>query len=159
MKHNISLSKVPKAVYDSVLSLAEKQKEERANTWGQNASLILVKFQLKEPLQDTILTDTYQIITYTYQTCTYETPVHTSQGPSKLLGSLPYKGNEDDNHPHHNPLDAHKVDFLWKYFQMNIFSMEFDCTVRNITNLDFSIYVSFCVSWQKICPTACKSTV
>ena len=26
------LSKVPEAVYDSVLSLAEKQKEERANT-------------------------------------------------------------------------------------------------------------------------------
>ena len=32
---------------------------------------------------------------------------------------------------------------------MNIFSLEFDCTVRNITNLDFSIYVSFCVSCQK----------
>ena len=28
----------------------------------------------------------------------------------------------------------------------NIPSLEFDCTVRNITNLDFSIYVSFCVS-------------
>ena len=28
----------------------------------------------------------------------------------------------------------------------NISSLEFDCTVRNITNLDFSIYVSFCVS-------------
>ena len=25
-------------------------------------------------------------------------------------------------------------------------SLEFDCTVRNITNLDFSIYVSFCIS-------------
>ena len=33
---------------------------------------------------------------------------------------------------------------------MNIFSLEFDCTVRNITNLDFSIYVSFCVSCQKM---------
>ena len=28
--------------------------------------------------------------------------------------------------------------------------MEFDCTVRNIKNLDFSIYVSFCVSYVPI---------
>ena len=31
-------------------------------------------------------------------------------------------------------------------FVKNTSSLEFDCTVRNITNLDFSIYVSFCVS-------------
>ena len=30
-KHDSRLSKVPKEVYDSVLSLAEKQKQERAN--------------------------------------------------------------------------------------------------------------------------------
>ena len=73
-----------------------------------------------------------------------------SQGPSKLLGSLPYKGNADDNHPDHNPLDAHKVVFESKIsLKKNIFSLEFDCTVRNITNLDFSIYVSFCVSCCK----------
>ena len=83
-------------------------------------------------------------------TNTYQMPNDTLQGPSKLLGSLPFKGNANDNHPHHNPLDAHKVDFLRKYFDMNIFSLEFDCTVRNITNLDFSIYVSFCVSCQKM---------
>ena len=34
-----------------------------------------------------------------------------TQGTSKLLGSLPYKGNADDHHPDHNPLDAHKVNF------------------------------------------------
>ena len=32
VKHDSGLSKVPKEVYDSVLSLAEKQKQERANT-------------------------------------------------------------------------------------------------------------------------------
>ena len=32
VKHELSLLKVPEAVYDSVLSLAEKQKQERANT-------------------------------------------------------------------------------------------------------------------------------
>ena len=32
VKHDSRLSKVPKEVYDSVLSLAEKQKQERANT-------------------------------------------------------------------------------------------------------------------------------
>ena len=40
--------------------------------------------------------------------------------------------------------------YFWnsQYF---VFSLEFDCTVRNITNLDFSIYVSFCVSsWNQI---------
>ena len=31
VKHDSRLSKVPKEVYDSVLSLAEKQKQERAN--------------------------------------------------------------------------------------------------------------------------------
>ena len=39
-----------------------------------------------------------------------------SQGTSKLLGSLPYKGNADDHHPHHNPMDAHKVEFGKKYW-------------------------------------------
>ena len=32
VKHELHLLKVPEAVYDSVLSLAEKQKQERANT-------------------------------------------------------------------------------------------------------------------------------
>ena len=32
VKHDLRLAKVPKEVYDSVLSLAEKQKQERANT-------------------------------------------------------------------------------------------------------------------------------
>ena len=32
VKHELRLLKVPEAVYDSVLSLAEKQKQERANT-------------------------------------------------------------------------------------------------------------------------------
>ena len=32
VKHELCLLKVPEAVYDSVLSLAEKQKQERANT-------------------------------------------------------------------------------------------------------------------------------
>ena len=39
-----------------------------------------------------------------------------SQDSSELLGSLPYKGNADDHHPDHNPLDAHKVNFLKKIF-------------------------------------------
>merc|ERR1719491_457385 len=33
------------------------------------------------------------------------------------------------------------ITILWM-----LISLEFDCTVRNITNLDFSIYVSFCIS-------------
>ena len=80
------------------------------------------------------------------------TPNVCLQGPSKLLRSLPYKGNADDHHPHHNPLDAHKVDLKEIFFVIwqNICSMEFDCTVRNIKNLDFSIYVSFCVSYVPI---------
>ena len=39
-----------------------------------------------------------------------------TQGTSKLLGSLPYKGNADDHYPHHNPLDAHKVDLREIFF-------------------------------------------
>ena len=35
-----------------------------------------------------------------------------SKDSSELLGSLPYKGNANDHHPDHNPLDAHKVNFL-----------------------------------------------
>ena len=37
--------------------------------------------------------------------------------------------------------------YFWNS-QYSVFSLEFDCTVRNITNLDFSIYVSFCVSFS-----------
>ena len=40
----------------------------------------------------------------------------------------------------------------------NIYSLEFDCTVRNITNLDFSIYVSFCVSCHKYVQGICNCT-
>jgi len=76
---------VPEAVYDSVLSLAEKQKEERANTAPPS---YLDLFRTKEMRTITIL-----------------------------------------------------ITILWM-----LISLEFDCTVRNITNLDFSIYVSFCIS-------------
>ena len=72
-----------------------------------------------------------------------------SKDPTELLGSLPYKRNEDYHHSHHHSLDAHKVGFKIYNDHLNSqihFSMEFDCTVRNIKNLDFSIYVSFCVS-------------
>jgi len=77
--------KVPDAIYDSVLSLAEKQKLERANTTPPS---YLDLFRTKEMRIITIL-----------------------------------------------------ITILWM-----LISMEFDCTVRNIKNLDFSIYVSFCVS-------------
>jgi len=77
--------KVPDAIYDSVLSLAEKQKLERANTTPPS---YLDLFRTKEMRIITIL-----------------------------------------------------ITILWM-----LISLEFDCTVRNITNLDFSIYVSFCVS-------------
>merc|ERR1712032_879043 len=73
------------AVYDSVLSLAEKQKQERANTAPPS---YLDLFRTKEMRMITIL-----------------------------------------------------ITILWM-----LISLEFDCTVRNITNLDFSIYVSFCIS-------------
>ena len=72
-----------------------------------------------------------------------------SKDPTELLGPLPYKRNEDYHHSHHHSLDAHKVCFKTYNGHLNFqthFSLEFDCTVRNITNLDFSIYVSFCVS-------------
>ena len=72
-----------------------------------------------------------------------------SKDPTELLGPLPYKRNEDYHHSHHHSLDAHKVGFKIYNDHLNSqihFSMEFDCTVRNIKNLDFSIYVSFCVS-------------
>merc|ERR1712130_218202 len=72
-------------VYDSVLSLAKKQKEERANTAPPS---YLDLFRTKEMRLITIL-----------------------------------------------------ITILWM-----LISLEFDCTVRNITNLDFSIYVSFCIS-------------
>ena len=72
-----------------------------------------------------------------------------SKDPTELLGPLPNKRNEDYHHSHHHSLDAHKVGF--KIYNGHLksqihSSLEFDCTVRNITNLDFSIYVSFCVS-------------
>ena len=76
-------------------------------------------------------------------------PNSNSKDPTELLGPLPYKRNEDYHHSHHHSLDAHKVDFKTYNGHLNFqihSSLEFDCTVRNITNLDFSIYVSFCVS-------------
>ena len=39
-----------------------------------------------------------------------------SQDSSELLGSLPYKGNANDHHPDHNPLDANKVNFKKEKF-------------------------------------------
>ena len=72
-----------------------------------------------------------------------------SKDPTELLGPLPNKRNEDYHHSHHHSLDAHKVGFKIYNGHLNFqihSSLEFDCTVRNITNLDFSIYVSFCVS-------------
>ena len=80
-------------------------------------------------------------------------PNSYSKDPTELLGPLPYKRNEDHHHSHHHSLDAHKVGFKIYNDHLNSqihFSMEFDCTVRNIKNLDFSIYVSFCVSHLKI---------
>ena len=76
-----------------------------------------------------------------------------SKDPTELLGPLPNKRNEDYHHSHHHSLDAHKVGFKIYNDHLNSqihFSMEFDCTVRNIKNLDFSIYVSFCVSHLEI---------
>ena len=84
------------------------------------------------------------------ETNLYQTdPNLYSKDPTELLGPLPYKRNEDYHHSHHHSLDAHKVGFKIYNDHLNSqihFSMEFDCTVRNIKNLDFSIYVSFCVS-------------
>ena len=80
-------------------------------------------------------------------------PNSYSKDPTELLGPLPYKRNEDHHHSHHHSLDAHKVGFKIYNDHLNSqihFSMEFDCTVRNIKNLDFSIYVSFCVSHLEI---------
>ena len=80
-------------------------------------------------------------------------PNSDSKDPTELLGPLPYKRNEDYHHSHHHSLDAHKVCFKTYNGHLNFqthFSLEFDCTVRNITNLDFSIYVSFCVSHLEI---------
>ena len=76
-----------------------------------------------------------------------------SKDPTELLGPLPNKRNEDYHHSHHHSLDAHKVGFKIYNGHLNSqihSSLEFDCTVRNITNLDFSIYVSFCVSHLEI---------
>ena len=76
-----------------------------------------------------------------------------SKDPTQLLRPLPYKRNEDYHHSHHHSQDAHKVGFKIYIDLLNSqihFSMEFDCTVRNIKNLDFSIYVSFCVSHIEI---------
>ena len=39
-----------------------------------------------------------------------------SQDSSELLGSLPYKGNANDHHPDHDPLDANKVNFKKEKF-------------------------------------------
>ena len=80
-------------------------------------------------------------------------PNFYSEDPTELLGPLPYKRNEDYNDSHHHSLDAHKVGFKIYNGHLNSqinSSLEFDCTVRNITNLDFSIYVSFCVSHLEI---------
>ena len=132
-------SKVPKEVYDSVLSLAEKQKQERANTWEKLEILNNIAGQLN----------------------TWEKPsfailiilcFHTRAPPSYM----------DLFRTKEMRVITILITILWmlirsistkRYFcnsQYFVFSLEFDCTVRNITNLDFSIYVSFCVSfWSK----------
>ena len=113
---------VPQSVYRSVMSLCLKQKLEAAERWV-NDTFIGSNDSKKFPTQQFIV------------------------GLWRPLSKQLYAPN---HYPHDASLDAHMVILLMlqKEISINCFliSLQFDAHVRNIANLDFSIYWSFMIS-------------